>query len=159
MRVGWGRDWRRIGPGGRRQGGRHGLAMGKALGMSGISRLKGGLTLGLYLGSLTGMYYAWGQQTQAGVVVLVVVPGEERLGPGTRIGQAAEESRKARMIFEGLELGLRIRIVVGDMRPRMAVAHAQISQEPSYLICSMANNAAIRGKLLVILLFVTKSYV
>ena len=42
----------------------------------------------------------------AGMPMLLVVPGEERCAVGTRIGERAEALGEARLIFERLELRL-----------------------------------------------------
>ncbi len=92
--------------------------MDEALRMGEVGGLERGLALGLSLGGSARMHHTRSEQAQAGVLMRVVVPGKKRLGPSACVDQAAEEGRKRWMIFECLELGLRIGIVVGDMRPR-----------------------------------------
>jgi hypothetical protein len=68
-----------------------------------------------------------GQQADPGVVVLHVVPVEEALAEGAGILDAAEPVREGGVVLEGLELALRVRVVVGTcgrewerMMPRSA---------------------------------------
>src|SRR5579864_8839360 len=96
--------------------------MDKTLGVGLVGGLEGGLALGLHLGRLAGMHHTRREQAEAGVMMLIVVPGKKRVGPSTRVGQAAEEGRKRWMVLKGFELGLRKRVVIRDMRPGVAVA-------------------------------------
>ena len=56
------------------------------------------------------------QQRDATVAMLLVIPGEEILAKGTAILDGAEPFRELRAVLEGFELGLRIRVVIADMR-------------------------------------------
>jgi hypothetical protein len=62
-------------------------------------------------------------------MMLMVVPLKEWARPRARIRQAAELGRKVGPIFQRLELCLRIRIVVRDVRPRMGLGYAQVGQQ------------------------------
>ena len=55
-------------------------------------------------------------QAKTRVVVLMVVPLEKGLAETTSIFDGTEAVGKARAVFQGAELALRIRIVVGNMR-------------------------------------------
>ena len=69
------------------------------------------------------------EQSDPSVMMLMVVPLKERTRPGASIGQTAELGWKARPIFQRLELTFRIRIVVGDVRPRMGLGYTQVGQQ------------------------------
>ena len=58
-----------------------------------------------------------GHETNARVAVGIVVPLEEVLAMGACILDAAESLGELGPVFECFELRLRIRIVIGDMRP------------------------------------------
>jgi hypothetical protein len=65
-------------------------------------------------------------QSDARVSVFLVVPGEKIPAKGPGIFHRTETSWKLRTILEGLELGLRIGIVVAPMRPAMGFGDPQI---------------------------------
>ena len=58
------------------------------------------------------------EQGDAGVPVFVVVPMEESLAVGAGVFDGAEPLGEVRAVFQGLELGLREGIVVGDVGAR-----------------------------------------
>src|SRR5882724_2766040 len=62
-------------------------------------------------------------------MVLVVVPDEESMAKRSRLLDVIETLREVRSILQGLELRFRIRVVVGNVRSRMAPGHAQIGKE------------------------------
>ena len=74
--------------------------------MSGIGLLHDCLALLLDRHSLSGMHSGWREQADAGVVMLMVVPGEEGLEPLTSRGQRTEFTRKSSAVLECLELRL-----------------------------------------------------
>ena len=53
--------------------------------------------------------------------MLVVVPAEEGAAEGPGVLQGAESVREAGVVFERLELGLRVGIVVADLRPAVGL--------------------------------------
>ena len=57
-----------------------------------------------------------GVQPDAGVAVDVVVVVEERFAERSRVGDRAEPVGERRAVFEGLELGFGVGVVVGDVR-------------------------------------------
>ena len=69
------------------------------------------------------------QQADAGVVVLVVVPVEHRPEVAARVLDRAESLGEARPVFDGLELCLGERVVVGDVRSTVALADAEVGKE------------------------------
>jgi hypothetical protein len=58
------------------------------------------------------------------VVVLEKLSAE---GPG--VGDAAESFRECRAVLQGLESGLGVRVVVGDVRSAVGAGHAQLGEE------------------------------
>ena len=58
-----------------------------------------------------------GQEADATVTVLVVVPVEEGATVGATVLRRSEALREVRSIFKGLELGLGKRVVVGNVWP------------------------------------------
>ena len=69
------------------------------------------------------------EETEGRVMMFVVVPMEEFCGPGTCILLAAEAFGIVRSIFQGLELGFRERIIVGDMWAGVCFCDTQIGHE------------------------------
>src|ERR1035438_5740483 len=71
-------------------------------------------------------------QTEARVVVLVVVPLKERLAESTCVFDRPEPIREAGAIFQGAELTFRIRVVIGDMWPGMGLGDTAIREQQSH---------------------------
>jgi hypothetical protein len=63
----------------------------------------------------------WGHVADARVLMLVVVPGEEGWTVGGRRLEAAEARGEVGPVLHGLELRLRVRVVVGDVRAAVAL--------------------------------------
>jgi hypothetical protein len=63
-------------------------------------------------------------QADAGVIMLVVVPGKEATAKTQTIVVAAEAIGKLGSVLHGLELAFRKGIVVGNMRPAMRFGDA-----------------------------------
>src|SRR5271168_4116283 len=100
----------------------------EALGVAGIGLVEHLLSL---LDDLFGpavMQHIGCQKCDSAVMVLVVVPGEKALAKGACILDRAEALRELGPVLEGLELALRVWVVVGDVRPTMSFGHSQISQ-------------------------------
>jgi hypothetical protein len=57
----------------------------------------------------------WGVVADAGVAVVVVVVGEEVVDECSCVGEAGEAWGESWGLFDGLELGLGERVVVGDV--------------------------------------------
>ncbi len=62
-------------------------------------------------------------------MMLPVVPLHERSEPHAGIGLTAKTLWEGRMIFERLELRFRKRIVIRNVRARMAFDHPQVGQQ------------------------------
>ena len=71
-------------------------------------------------------------KTDADVVMILIVPVKITAQEDPRVFDAAETRRKLRLILQGLELGLGIRIVVTYVRPAVGLGDAQIGQEQGY---------------------------
>ena len=104
--------------------GRYGRLLDEALGMLGERAVEGLLSGGVDGVSLSMMDLVWGYQAQAGVVMGLVTPGEER--PAERLGvlDAAKAARERRLVFGGLEVAPREWVVVGGMRPAVRLGDA-----------------------------------
>ena len=61
-------------------------------------------------------------------MVLAVVPAKELLTERARILNASETFRKLGPVFEGLELTLRVRIIIRDMGSAVRLGDSQIRQ-------------------------------
>ena len=56
-------------------------------------------------------------QAETGMVVVLIIPGEEAAAEVLGILDAAEAFGEFRLVFQGLEVGLRERVVVGGVGP------------------------------------------
>ena len=85
--------------------GRCGRLLDEALGMFGERAVEGGLSGGMDGVGLSVVDLVWGHQAEAGVVMGLVIPGEER--PAERLGvlDASEAAGEFRLILESLEVG------------------------------------------------------
>ena len=68
-------------------------------------------------------------EPDAGVMMPVVVPIEKCAAVGTRLYDRAEAIGEIGSILERLEMRLRERIVIGDVRPAEALVHAEVVVE------------------------------
>ena len=71
------------------------------------------------------------EQSQAPMVMFVVVPGEERAAEAKAVLLGIETVGELRPVLERFEVALRERIVVGDMRPAVRLGDAQRGQQLS----------------------------
>ena len=72
-----------------------------------------------------------GEQSDAGVPVLVVVPVEEGLAVCAGVFDGAEAFGEVGAVFQGFELGFGVGVVVGDLGPGVGFGDAEIGQEQS----------------------------
>ncbi len=89
--------------------------MGEAFGVASIGRVENLLPL---LDDLPGhavMQHLRRQQGDAAVMMLMVVPGKERLAKITRVLDGSEAIWELGPVLEGFKLALRVRIIVRDM--------------------------------------------
>ena len=73
------------------------------------------------------MQHFRGQQGDAAVMMFVVVPGKELLAKGPCVFDAGEAVGELRPVLERLELALRERVVVGDVRPAVGLGDPQVA--------------------------------
>jgi hypothetical protein len=81
------------------------------------------------LGGAATVHVGRGEQAQTTVVMLEVVPAEKRSAERPGVLDAAEPFWELRPVLERFELGLRERIVVRDVRPRVALRHAKVGEQ------------------------------
>ena len=84
------------------------------------------------VGGLAVVDHGGRHQAQTRVVVLVVVPGKERLAEATGIFDGAETIREVGAVFQGAEVTFRIRIVIANMRPAVGLEHTQVRQQQGH---------------------------
>ena len=109
--------------------GRYGRLLDEALGVRSEGAVEGGLSGGMDGVGLTVVDLVWGHQAEAGVVMGLVVPGEERPAEPFRVLDAAEAARERRLVFEGFEVAFREWVVVGGMRPAVRLGDAEIGKQ------------------------------
>lgn len=78
---------------------------------------------------LTIMDAGWGQQAQATMIKIVVIPGKESSGPSPGLTQRGKLVGKSGMILEGFEVSLRLGIIIGHLRPRVAFGDPQVVEQ------------------------------
>ena len=92
-----------------------------------ISGIKHHLAVGQDGLALAEMDHGRGQQADAGVAMLLVVPVKELLTEGAAVLDAAEAVRELRAVLQGAELAFRIRVVIGNIRPAVGLGDAQVA--------------------------------
>ena len=71
------------------------------------------------------------QQSDSRVMMLVVVVVKKLAAEFSGILNASESIRKLRAVLHRLELRFRVRVVIGNMRSRVALDHAQVTEQQS----------------------------
>src|SRR3954452_10716865 len=66
-----------------------------------------------------------GEQAEAAVAVFGVVPGKKLATESSRLGERVEALREVRVVLQGLELGLRVEVVVAGVRTVVGFGHSQ----------------------------------
>ena len=69
-----------------------------------------------------------GHQAEAGMMVVLVVPSEEVTAEVLGVLDAAEALGELGLVFQGLEVGLRERVVVGGVGPAVRPGDAEVGQ-------------------------------
>ena len=69
------------------------------------------------------------EQGDTGVSVFVVVPMEEGFAVSTGVFDGSEPVGEVRSVFQGLELGLREGVVVGDVGARVGLGDPEIGEQ------------------------------
>lgn len=72
-----------------------------------------------------------GLQPDPRMMMLTVVPIEKGAAKLVSILKTAESFWELRPILQGLKLRFRERVVIGDVRARMSLSHAQLSEQLS----------------------------
>ena len=90
--------------------------------MGGEGSIQGDLAGGVNGVGLAVMHLVGCHQAETSMVMRLVVPCEECAAEYFGVLDAAEEFLECRLIFQGLEVAFRERIVVGDMRPAVGRA-------------------------------------
>ena len=88
----------------------------EAVGFEGVGVVEDGLAVGADGVVVAVVDAGWGVVADAGVAVVVVVVVEERVDEAAGVGEAGEACRESWRVFEGLELGFAVGVVVGDVR-------------------------------------------
>ena len=101
----------------------------KAFGMGLIGGLQHLLPLRLGFPRLPVVDGGRGQQCQARMVVLLVIPVEESLGPAPDLDQGAEAVGVIGSILEGLEMRLGVAVIIANVGPGMALGDPQVVQQ------------------------------
>src|SRR5512135_1912168 len=70
-----------------------------------------------------------GVQTDSEVRVFAIIVVEESVAEGAGVGQGTESVGERGTVFEGLELRLAVRVVVGDVWSGMALRDVEVGEE------------------------------
>ena len=70
-----------------------------------------------------------GVQAEPAVMMVVVVPGKEFLAVRPGRLDRGEPGREARPVFQGLELRLGVRVVIGDVRAGVGLGDPEVGQQ------------------------------
>ncbi len=92
-----------------------------------VGSIENGLSSGEEFFRLAVVNGSRGHQLEAGVMMLVVVPREELLAETSGLFEGPEAVGEARPIFQCFEVGLRVGVVVRDMRATMRLDDTEIS--------------------------------
>ena len=103
--------------------------MDEAFGVGAEGGGQGGLAGGVDLAGFSEMDLVGRHQAEAGMVMVLVVPAKEGAKKGDGVFDATEAFWKLRLVFQCLELAFRIRIVVGDIGPRVGFGDAKVGQQ------------------------------
>ena len=72
------------------------------------------------------------EQTDPGVMMILVVPAEEVDGKDSGVLDRSEAVGEAWPILQGAELAFRVRVVVGDVGAAVGLGDPEIAEEESY---------------------------
>jgi len=100
------------------------MTLGEALGMCNECLIEDALSNVVELLRPAGVHGRGRHVTDPGVSMVVVVPGKEPLAERTGVLDGLKAGRKDRLILKGLELRFRVRIVVADVGPAVALGDA-----------------------------------
>src|SRR5215472_18947882 len=77
-------------------------------------------------------HHRWRDQSQARMMMLLVILTKKSLAESTTVFQTSEAVRELRPILRRAELPLRVRVVVRDMWPAVGLGNAPIGQQEGY---------------------------
>lgn len=102
-------------------------AVREAFGMRGVGRLQDRMTVSEPLLGAAVVDVGWRQGRDAAVLVLMVVPREERSAPVERVLERCEPTGVARVVLRGLEVAFGERVVVARVRAAEAARDVEIA--------------------------------
>ena len=94
-----------------------------------VGRVEGGRALRADLGVGAVVDAGGGVPADPGVAVLEVVPGDERLGEGSGLGDVGDRGREVRPVLHGPELGFRVWVVVGYVGSGVGLGDAEVGEQ------------------------------
>jgi len=97
--------------------------------MRGVRSVQNDLTAFELLVCMAVVHVSRRKQRQRAVAVLMIVPVEKRLAKFTRVRETSERLRKLGLILQRLEVRFDVRIVVGNVWPRVRFGHPQIRKQ------------------------------
>lgn len=118
-----------------------GRAADKALGMSDISGIESQLPIFANFGGQTVVHHGGRHHADPGVMVLVVVPGEEGVAVSATILETTEAVGKLGTVLHSAELAFGVGVVVGGVRPAVSFGHAEICQQQGHRLGSYGGAA------------------
>ena len=101
----------------------------KAVRVPFVSLAEYGLALADDLVGTAIVQHLGGEEPNARVMVLGVVPRKEDLTEAAGVLEGAKALGEVGSVFQGLELAFRERVVIGDVGPAVALDDAQVGQE------------------------------
>ena len=90
--------------------------------------IEGPLSGGVDIVGLAVVDLVRGHEAEAGMVMVLVVPGEEAAAEVLGILNAAEALGELGLVFQGLEVGFGERVVVGGVGPAVRLGDAEVGQ-------------------------------
>ena len=108
-------------------------------------RAQGGLAHGAQFGCRAVVHAVRGREAAGAVAVLGVVPGEEGLAMRSGVLDTAESLGKLRAVLHGLELRLRVGVIVADVRS--ASRRSTAPRRARAATCSAPRKARDRGRI------------
>jgi hypothetical protein len=81
---------------------------------------------------LAEVHLVWRHEANTSVVMVFVVPGEEASAEGASLMDGFKVLGKFRLIFQGLEMGFRERIIVRGMNRPLFAGGSKVSKDGAY---------------------------
>ena len=94
-----------------------------------VSGIEHHLAVGQDGRGLSEVNHGRGEQADAGVAMVFVIPLEKLLTEGAAVLDAAEAIRELRAVFHGAEVAFRIGVVVGNIRSAVRLGDAQVGHQ------------------------------